>query len=339
MHSSLFSDLQKPFFILAPMDDVTDTVFRQIIASTAAPDLYFTEFVNVDGLQSVGRQKLLKRLQFTKTELPLIAQIWGKTPENYYKTAKEIADGTFAEELGLPKGASFSGIDINMGCPDKAVMKNGCCAALIDNREVALQIIDATKKGAGSLPVSVKTRLGNKQVDLSWHELLLQQKLNALTIHGRTAREMSKVPAHWDEIAKAVNLRNNYMKRDLPVDKSPGSFHIPRVETLVIGNGDVKSLAEANDKVKQYGVDGVMVGRGIFENIALFSGKELSQEQKYELLKSHIRLYDQTWKGTKRFELLKKFVKAYISGFDGAAEVRQKLMQATSSQELLGMLS
>jgi len=159
--------------VLAPLDDVTDTVFRQVIADCAAPDVFFTEFVNVDGLQSPGRPKLLKKLRFTESEQPLIAQIWGKNPENFRKTAEQIADGTFARELGLPEGVNFAGVDLNMGCPDKTVVKNGCCSALINNRELAKEIIDATKAGLdGRLPLSVKTRIGFSEIDLTWIEFL-----------------------------------------------------------------------------------------------------------------------------------------------------------------------
>ena len=197
--------LSKPFFVLAPMDDVTDTVFRQIIADLAPPDLYFTEFVNVDGLQSVGRGKLLHKLRFTPKEQPLIAQLWGKNPENYYKTAREIADGSLARELGLPEGVNFAGIDLNMGCPAKSEVQNGTCSALMlpENRELAGRIIDASREGLGdSLPLSVKTRLGFNEIDFTWHEFLLSKKLNMLTIHGRTKKQMSKVPADWEQIGK-----------------------------------------------------------------------------------------------------------------------------------------
>lgn len=170
----IWDKLPTPFFVLAPMDDVTDTVFRQIVGDCAEPDLYFTEFVNVDGLQSPGREKLLHKLQFGPKERPIIAQIWGKKPENYYKTVKEL------KEMG------FAGVDINMGCPDKAIIKNGCCAALIDDKELAGEIIASAREAAGEdFPISVKTRLGNRELDMSWPEFLLKQKLNALTIHGR----------------------------------------------------------------------------------------------------------------------------------------------------------
>jgi tRNA-dihydrouridine synthase len=172
---NVLQQLPKPFLVLAPMDDVTDTVFRQIVAGCAPPDLYFTEFVNVDGLQSPGRPKLMKKLRFSAAEQPLIAQIWGKEPENFRKTAAELVD------------MGFAGVDLNMGCPEKTVVKNGCCSALINNPELAAEIIQATKEGvAGRVPVSVKTRIGFNTIDLTWIEFLLGQGLDMLTIHGRT---------------------------------------------------------------------------------------------------------------------------------------------------------
>src|SRR6201991_3364863 len=182
-------DLPKPFFVLAPMDDVTDTVFRQIVQSTAAPDLFFTEFVNVDGLMSPGRDKLMKKLRFVENERAVVAQLWGLKPENFKAVAEQIADGTIARELGLPDGCNFVGVDLNMGCPAKSEVQNGACSALIklENRELADQIIEATREGlAGRLPLSVKTRLGFNQVDMTWFEFLLSKKLDMLTVHGRT---------------------------------------------------------------------------------------------------------------------------------------------------------
>lgn len=312
----ILEDLPKPFFVLAPMDDVTDTVFRQIIGGCAPPDLYFTEFVNVDGLQSPGRENLLKKLQFTDKEKPIIAQIWGKNPENYYKTAKELV------EMG------FQGVDINMGCPDKTIIKNGCCAALIDNRELALEIIQATKEGIATspLPVSVKTRVGLKTVDLSWHELLLKQKLNMLTIHGRTAKEMSSVPANWDLIGQVREMRDNL---------SPA--------TAVVGNGDVMSRAQGIELAKKYKLDGVMIGRGVFHDPFAFAENSLWQnytkEQRIELYKKHVELFAKTWQNNERkIHTLNKFCKIYINGFDGAKELREQLMQAKSTDELLQKL-
>jgi tRNA-dihydrouridine synthase len=194
-----YKDLPKPFFVLAPMDDVTDTVFRQVVAECAPPDLFFTEFVNVDGLQSPGRPHLLKKLQHGDREQPLIAQLWGLKPENFYEVAQQLANG----ELG-----TFAGIDLNMGCPAKDVVSNGACSALIQNKELAKEIIQATQAGARALPISVKTRLGFNEVDFTWHEFLLSQKLTMLTVHGRTRKEMSKVPARWEQIA-IVHLWNS----------------------------------------------------------------------------------------------------------------------------------
>src|SRR5579875_1402604 len=139
------------------MDDVTDTVFRQVIQSTAAPDLFFTEFVNVDGLMSPGRSKLLKKLRFVPSENGLVAQLWGLKPENFKAVAGQIADGSLAKELGLPSGCNFAGVDLNMGCPAKSEVQNGACSALIklENRDLAGDIIEAAQAGlAGRLPIS-----------------------------------------------------------------------------------------------------------------------------------------------------------------------------------------
>lgn len=312
--NNIYTNLSVPFFVLAPMDDVTDTVFRQLIASTAAPDLFFTEFVNVDALQSAGRQATLPRLQHEPTEKPLIAQIWGKTPENYYKSAKDIV------------AMGFDGVDINMGCPAKDVVANGCCSALINNRELALEIIQATKEGSGSLPVSVKTRLGFNVVDYSWHEFLLNQKLNALSIHGRTKKQMSKVPADWAAIGEVVKLRDKL---------SP--------TTKIIGNGDVETRTQGLELAKKYKVDGIMIGRGVFTDPFLFAEESpwasLAPRQKQDLYTKHVKLFAKTWKnGEKPVVVLNKFCKVYISGFDGAKELREKLMQAKTIDELLKML-
>jgi len=271
--------LPKPFFALAPMDDVTDTVFRQVISGLAAPDLYFTEFVNVDGLQSPGRERLVHKLRFSDRERPIIAQLWGLNPDNFYKTTKEII------KMG------YDGVDLNMGCPVKTVIKNGACAALINNRELAGNIIDATKRAAGdSLPVSVKTRVGFTTADLSWIEFLLTKKLNLLSIHGRTAKQLSKVPANWDLIGQARQARDSLCPT-----------------TLIAGNGDVKNQAEAEELAKKYQLDGVMIGRGIFDDPFAFAKKSpwgnYTKEQKIELYMKHVELFTKTWK--KRSGVLK----------------------------------
>jgi tRNA-dihydrouridine synthase len=312
---NMLPKLPKPFFVLAPLDDVTDTVFRQIVADCARPDLFFTEFVNVDGLQSPGRPKLIRKLKFTKTEKPLIAQIWGLQPENFYKTAQELVD------LG------FTGIDLNFGCPEKSVVHNGACVALINNRELAVEIIQATIRGAaGKIPVSVKTRLGFNEIDLSWHELLLDQGLDMLTVHGRTRKEMSKVPAHWDMIGEVRKLRDG-----------------KKLNTLIVGNGDVTSRAQGLELAKQYKLDGIMIGRGIFTDPFVFAEaspwENYSKEQKIELYRKQVQLFADTWQpGERAVHTLNKFCKIYISGFDGAKELREHLMQAASTDELLAQL-
>jgi tRNA-dihydrouridine synthase len=306
---------KRPFFVLAPMDDVTDTVFRRIIAECAAPDLFFTEFVNVDGLQSPGRPRLVKRIQFTDAEQPLVAQIWGKDPENYRKTAAELV------EMG------FKGIDINMGCPIKNVVANGCCSALINDRELAVKIIKATQEGAaGRVPVSVKTRLGFNEVDLSWHELLLQQNLSMLTVHGRTRKEMSEVPAHWDVIGQVRELRDKLAP-----------------DTLIVGNGDVESCEHGLELAKTHLLDGIMIGRGIFKDPYIFAGKspwpDKTREQRIALYHRHVQLFADTWTDQdRRVAMLNKFCKVYIQHFDGAKELREKLMHAETAAELLHLL-
>jgi tRNA-dihydrouridine synthase len=308
-------ELPRPFFVLAPMDDVTDTVFRQVVADCAKPDLSYTEFVNVDGLQSAGREHLLHKLKLTDKEKPVIAQLWGLKPENFYKTAKELA------------GMGFAGVDLNMGCPVKTVIKNGACAALINNRPLAGEIIDATREGAGdSLPVSVKTRVGFTTIDMEWIEFLLSKILNMLSIHGRTARELSKVPANWELLGRARELRDSL---------SPS--------TLIVGNGDVMSRGQGEELAKKYKLDGIMIGRGIFHDPFIFGEnspwQDWSKRQKLELFARHIELYLKTYEnGERRFEALRKFCKVYINGFEGASELRGQFMETKTPQEALKLL-
>lgn len=365
----------KPLLILAPMDDVTDSVFRQIVADCAKPDLFFTEFVNVDGLQSPGRPKLLPKLLFSPKEMPIIAQVWGLKPENYYKTTKDLID------LG------YSGVDINMGCPVKTVIKNGACAALINNRELAGEIIDAVKeavsdsqprtshldatqgsseeraksrgatlnerqstadaamrqepagmpgsagqqgkavRGFGDFPVSVKTRVGFTTVDMSWLEFLLSKKLNMLSIHGRTAKQLSSVPANWDLIGQARQMRD-----------------VLCPSTKIIGNGDLQTRQQGLELIEKYKLDGVMIGRGIFHDPFVFAEdspwEQWNKQQKLDLFSRHIELYMATYShGERKFEALRKFCKIYINGFDGASELRAKFMKTKTPQETLEALS
>lgn len=325
--SQLLAKLPRPFFALAPMDDVTDSVFRQVVASTAAPDLFYTEFANVDGLQSPGRAKLLKKLQFTPTEQPLIAQLWGKNPDNFYKTAREIADGSLAKELGLLEGVNFAGIDLNMGCPAKSEVQNGTCSALIKDRPLASAIIKATRKGAGDLPLSVKTRLGFNEVDLTWHEFLLEHELDMLTIHGRTRKQMSKVPADWQKIGEVRELRDRLGKA-----------------TLIVGNGDVLMRGQGRELAETYDLDGIMIGRGVFQDPFVFAQdspwESYSREQRLDLFRRHVESFMDTWQHNERpLHTLNKFCKIYVNGFEGAKELREAMMQATSGQDLLALIA
>lgn len=320
-------NLPKPFFVLAPMDDVTETVFRQIVQSCAPADLYFTEFVNVDGLMSPGRPKLLKKLHFNEKEGPLIAQLWGLKPENFEAVARQIANGSLAKELGLPAGVNFVGIDINMGCPAKSEVQNGTCSALIKNRPLAKEIIEATKRGAKDMPVSVKTRLGFSEIDLTWHEFLLGFDLEMLTVHGRTRKEMSKVPAQWDQIGEIRKLRDKSGKK-----------------TLIIGNGDVLTHAQGVELAGTYQLDGIMIGRGVFHDPFIFTNdstwETYDRNQRIDLYKKHVELFASTWKNNERpIHTLNKFCKVYINGFDGARELRDELMNAGSSEALIRILT
>lgn len=294
------------------MEDVTDFAFREIVAEIAPPDVFFTEFTNVAGLMSDGRENVARRLKYSEKQRPIVAQIWGTKPQNYYEAAKFVA------QLG------FDGIDINMGCPQRSVIKHKAGSALIKNPKLAAEIIQATKKGVGesgtNIPVSVKTRIGFKNVVTEeWAEFLLRQKIAALTIHGRTQKQMSKVPADWEEIGKVVKIRNSLAP-----------------ETLIIGNGDVESREEALEKAKKYGTNGVMIGRGIFQNPWVFEkqNKNHTKEEYLELLLKHTRLFVQTWGEQKNFNVMKKFFKMYVREFEGAGELRAQLMHASSYKEV-----
>ncbi len=314
---SFWQDLasnKKPFFALAPMEGATDSLFRQIIVIAGKPDVFFTEFTNVEGLFSKGSGVVERRLYHTVSEFPLIAQIWGLKPEFFYKAAKLL------KEMG------FTGIDINMGCPDVSVTKKGTCAALINNKPLAKEIIAAVKEGSSDLPVSVKTRIGFSQITTSeWIGFLLEQNLDALIVHGRTRKEMSKVPAHWDEIGKAVKIRDER-----------------KLHTVIIGNGDVRSREEGVDKAKKHKVDGVMIGRGVFENAWIFRNNfeetQISYSDRLNLLSMHLELYEKEPIHRLPYHTLKKYFKIYIRSFDEASTLRQALMETenvTSAKEVL----
>ena len=300
----------KPIMILAPMANITDSPFRRIIICCGRPDLFFNEFVSCDGLCSSGRDKLLRDLRFTTDEHPIIVQFFGSKPDNFYRCAQ------LAQELG------FDGIDINMGCPDKSVEKQGAGAALIKNPKLAQQIIMETKRGAGPLPVSVKTRLGYNKIEIKeWIPMLLEMNLDALTIHGRTRKEMSFGPAQWDLIGEVAQMAHSS-------------------ETLVIGNGDVSDLVDALSKAKTYDLDGIMVGRGIFKNPWFFNSniRDVSKKERIETMAKHIELFTEFWGEGKHFDVMKKFFKVYVNGWDGANDLRIKLMSAKNQSDVEGIV-
>ncbi len=314
MIKGFWKKIKRPIFVLAPMADVTDAAFRRIIAKHGKPDVIWTEFVACAGLCSEkGRPRLLKDLDFDKSERPIIAQLFGSRPDQMEECARLI------------RKLKFDGLDINMGCPDKAIEKQGAGAALIKNPKLARELILAAKKGAGDMPVSVKTRIGyNTNILKEWLPILLEAEPSAITIHARTRKEMSKAPAQWDVIGEAVVMAKKY-------DSSPS-------RALILGNGDVRDIKDAEDKVRKYGVDGVMLGRAIFGNPWLFNrkfeGKEIPLKERMKVMVEHTKLFEKMYKDIKRFDIMKKHYKAYASGFDGAKELRIELMGAKNSKEV-----
>lgn len=311
---SIWQTLPRPFLALAPMDDVTDTVFRQIVASCSRPEVFFTEFVSVDGLNSPGRNTALEKLRFTDIEQPLIAQIWGLNPVNFFKTAQDLS------KMG------FAGIDINMGCPVPKIIKIGACSALINNRPLAAEMIAATKDGSGGLPVSVKTRVGFGEADLSWTQFLLEQGLDALIVHGRTSKQQSKVPNDWEMIERVRTQRDRI---------SPA--------TVVIGNGDVESRAQGHKLAAKHKLDAVMIGRAALKDPYVFAKRspwaKFTKSQKLDLFRCHIDLWLKTWGTMHNPATLKKFAKLYIQGFEGASDLRVGLMSCQTAQDMLQTLA
>jgi len=345
--SGFWAKLKKPIMAMAPMANVTDAAFRRMFAEVAAnggkgPDIFWTEFVSVEGLLSAGRDQLLVDLWYgdgkdgVPAERPMVVQIFGDKPEQFEEVAKLI------RELG------FDGVDINMGCPDSGVEKSGAGAALIKDPARAKEIIRATKRGATgadgkTLPVSVKTRLGYRSLDemTPWLGALLEEDLAALIVHLRTRKEMSDVPARWEVMPEIIALRNRI---------APG--------TLLLANGDVASLADAKARVAATpGLDGIMIGRGMFGNPWFFNegtgGEAPNLGEKLMCMVRHTELFEKLYKSNvprpardaatgerplKNFDVMKKHFKAYCSGFDGAKELRIKLMEAENATEVRKIL-
>jgi len=299
--------MKKLIKCLAPMEDVTDTVFRQNLCDIGKPDIFFTEFMNVDGYCSEGKDVVAKRIFFEDMERPIIVQLWGNSPENFAKATKDIV-----------KKIKPDGIDINMGCSVRDVLRTGGGSALIKDEELSSRIIGTVKENAHNIPVSVKTRIGYDKIDYSWIEFLLSKKLAMLTVHGRLAKEGYSTQSRWDIFKKIKELRDEI---------SP--------DTLLIGNGDIKNTKEGEELTKEYGLDGYMVGRGILTNPWLFSGREdISKKERLETLKKHLEIFEQVYGEEKNFNTQKKYIKAYVSGFDGAGKLREELMNTRTFKEI-----
>lgn len=314
MEENFWRDLPRPFFILAPMEEVTDVVFRHVVSKAARPDVFFTEFTNTESYcHPEGKQSVRGRLTFTEDEQPIVAHIWGDKPENFRQMSIGMA------ELG------FKGVDINMGCPVPNVASRGKGSGLILRPDVAADIVQAAK--AGGLPVSVKTRLGYTDVN-EWHNWLthiLKQDIANLSIHLRTRKEMSEVDAHWELIPEIKKLRDEIAP-----------------DTLLTINGDILDRQMGTKLAQQYGVDGVMIGRGIFKNPFAFEKETKDHDSKelLDLLRLHLDLYDQYSKEleTRPFTALHRFFKIYVKGFRGAGELRNQLMSSKSTDEVRAML-
>ncbi|MGX7202834.1 tRNA-dihydrouridine synthase [Enterococcus plantarum] len=313
MMNNFWADLPKPFFILAPMEDVTDVVFRHVVKEAGAPDVFFTEFTNSDSYcHPDGKDSVRGRLVFTEDEQPMVAHIWGDKPEFFREMSLGLA------EMG------FKGVDINMGCPVPNVAGRGKGSGLILRPEVAAELIEAAK--AGGLPVSVKTRIGYAEIaELEdWITHLLKQDIANLSVHLRTRNEMSKVDAHWDLIPQIMEIRD----RIAP-------------QTLITINGDIPDRQTGLKLAEQYGVDGIMIGRGIFKNPYAFEKepKDHSPQELLGLLEMQLDLQDHYAEIVPRSIVgLHRFFKIYVKGFPGASDLRVKLMGTKSTDEVREIL-
>ena len=309
----MWTKLKKPILALAPLADVTDAAFRRVIARYGKPDILWTEFVSADGLcHPDGRARLLKDLMFDESERPIVAQLFTAHPDRLRQAAALVA------QLG------FDGLDLNFGCPDRSVERQGAGAALIKNPPLARELIRAARAGTidtgRELPVSVKTRLGYNQDELeSWLPELLAESPAAITLHARTRQEMSKVPARWARVKRAVEIRDEL-----------------KSATLILGNGDVRDPDHARKLAEQSGADGVMLGRAIFGNPWLFnhSRKSPTVVERLRVLVEHTKLFEELLSGHKNFAVMKKHYKAYVAGWEGAVELRAKLMMTNNAGEV-----
>ncbi|HHB5862469.1 TPA: tRNA dihydrouridine synthase [Staphylococcus aureus] len=312
MKENFWSELPRPFFILAPMEDVTDIVFRHVVSEAARPDVFFTEFTNTESFcHPEGIHSVRGRLTFSEDEQPMVAHIWGDKPEQFRETSIQLA------KMG-------KGIDLNMGCPVANVAKKGKGSGLILRPDVAAEIIQATK--AGGLPVSVKTRLGYYEIDewKDWLKHVFEQDIANLSIHLRTRKEMSKVDAHWELIEAIKNLRDEIAPN-----------------TLLTINGDIPDRKTGLELAEKYGIDGVMIGRGIFHNPFAFEKepREHTSKELLDLLRLHLSLFNKYEKDEiRQFKSLRRFFKIYVRGIRGASELRHQLMNTQSIAEARALL-
>jgi tRNA-dihydrouridine synthase len=310
---NFWNTLPRPFFVMAPMEDVTDAAFRRMFARHGKPHVSYTEFTSADGLvlaPEPGKTKLLKKLLYSDGERPIVAQLFSAIPERMEIAARLVQD------LG------FDGVEINMGCPDRAVEKQGCGSALINDPERAISLMRAARRGAPDIPLSVKTRIGYNIDELErWVPQILAEAPAALTLHLRTRKEMSDVPAHWDRMPVAVAIRDRL-----------------GVETRILGNGDVQNIADARAKAAASGCDGVMLGRALFGNPWLFSEHNASPEERIAGLIEHLEIFDELLSTTTHYAVMKKHFKAYINGWDHAKDIRARLMETEQISDALSIL-
>ncbi|HEY4514697.1 MAG TPA: tRNA-dihydrouridine synthase [Candidatus Paceibacterota bacterium] len=322
MIKNFWGKLERPILALAPMADVTDSVFRGLVAELGRPSVMFTEFVAADGLaHPVGRKRLLVDLKYSEIERPIVAQIWGGCPENIKIAARLVQD------LG------FDGLDINMGCPDKGVEKQKGGAYLIQDLDLTKQVIEAALESAPDLPLSIKTRLGYNSIELdSWIGELLKLPIVALTVHLRTRKEMSKVPAHWELASRLRDLVPNF-------SSSPSLRGLRRGENFgqipsLLANGDIENLDDAREKVNKNNLDGVMLGRAIFGNPWLFGNGKPDWPEVFKIMIEHSRRFEVEYRGIKSFTIMRKFFGAYVAGYPRASDLKSALMLATNATDV-----
>ncbi|MCD9063275.1 tRNA dihydrouridine synthase [Staphylococcus saprophyticus] len=313
MKENFWRELPRPFFVLAPMEEVTDVVFRHVVSEAGRPDVFFTEFTNTESYcHPEGVHSVRGRLTFTEDEQPIVAHIWGDKPDHFREMSIGMA------EMG------FKGIDLNMGCPVPNVATKGKGSGLIQRPEIAAEIIQAAK--AGGIPVSVKTRLGYSEIDewRDWLRHVFEQDIANLSIHLRTRREMSKVDAHWELIGEIKKLRDEIAP-----------------DTLLTINGDIPDRKTGLELAEKYGIDGVMIGRGIFHNPYAFEKepREHTSEELLGLLRLHLDLFDQyTENEPRQFKPLRRFFKIYVRGIRGASELRHQLMSTNTTDDARKLL-